>query len=110
MQNLILFYILGFFVLSNIVYAWYLTSFGEKVLSIFIKNNNLMYNDIIDLIYEKNSFLSDLLACPICLGTWFSLFISFAIYLIVPLNWYYVLFCTFSWPTLSYKIFISKDI
>jgi hypothetical protein len=107
MNNFSIEYIIGFLIFSNVIYTWYNTTISEKILSIFIKSDNkiLMYNDFMDLIYEKNKFISELLSCQICFGHWISLIISFIMSLIFDISYFYILVSMFSWPSLYYKLY-----
>lgn len=105
MNSYLINYIFGFLICSNILFAWYKTTFGEKILSVFMRDKHLLYEEIVEKI--ENNFFKDLFYCPVCLGTWFSFFISIVFFMFDLFNLYFVFFAIFSWPLLSYKIFLK---
>lgn len=109
MTSVLIFYILGFFVASNIINTWYNTTIAEKILGLFINMNSkyASYSDFMDKIAEKNEFISELLSCQICFSHWISLIIGVIFYLIFDLPIIFAFVAMFSWPSLIYKFYFK---
>jgi hypothetical protein len=110
MKEMIVEYIFCFLIYSNLITAWFNTSFGCKILSLIFRmdkheSQKKSYEEIAFSISYKSEYLSDLFSCQICFGTWVSLFLSLVFALMFGLNFYFVIICALSFPSLHYRLF-----
>ena len=131
MSDLITTYLLGVCITSCLVVVWFQTNLPLHIWSILglmnkvsdVKDDsdcNCNDNDIwgmleIDeipqtwedwetLVYTQNKFFSELLSCPLCLGTWFAAITAIILILVNGLTWWFLPAAIFSWPLFAFLL------
>jgi hypothetical protein len=101
MSELIVYYILGFLVTTNLLAIWFQSTIFWHIFSAIFGVRIDSFQGLIDEISDRSMFFGDLLSCVQCLGTWVSFGVSliFAIYLDISLA--FVIVSSFSWPYLA---------
>ena len=57
------------------------------------------------LAYTQNKFFSELLTCPLCLGTWIAAMVATIIIILNGLTWWFLPVALFSWPLIAFFIY-----
>lgn len=110
MESLI-FAVLNAILTSSILSIWFNTNFREHILKRLgiIPQYIFTATEINDYLILKRGLLGDLLTCPICLGTWISIFWSFFLTFCLTYEWYYAIVGSFS-PQIFIRLLFNKDI
>lgn len=103
--NFVFYYIITLLITFNLLNAWYHSPFGVKICKFLFKENDntLSIEDILFKNDEKYNFVSELLSCPICFGTWISLLISLVLSITYGLGLLFIITCTLSIPSIVSK-------
>lgn len=108
MITYLLIYIACVLVVSNIIAVLEYTNLKVYALSLFIKEKIYTLDDLHDYIIDNWGKLGELLSCPLCYGTWLSLFLGLWCSWFFNLNIIYALLCMLSIP--SFACLINKKI
>lgn len=97
MINYLIFYIVGLFISTNIVFTWFNSPIKEYIVFKIFKKTN-------DELIIQNQFWGKLLNCDICFSTWISFFVSLIMLIFYPLGLEMLLLATFSYPFLIHTL------
>lgn len=106
-MSIIIYYMLGALVVSNIISIWKLTNISVHFFNFFKKDKKIFTTeDLEDHLCMNGGWFGELLMCPLCLSTHLSWIISFIICQFSGCSYWLILASTFSWPYISYLLFI----
>jgi hypothetical protein len=110
-------YFLGFLITTNLLAAWFHSNFPQHLWNLTHPLGEKVYtkDDLMEQAITTYGSFGDLWVCPICLGTWMSLLVSFFMCHELPFPpgsvWFhFTLTAMFTWPVGFYAIhkFLSK--
>jgi hypothetical protein len=103
-------YILILLISGNIIFAWYETPLGINALSRLTstESDTISYESLCEKLYDYSPFWGELLACPICFGTWITFMVGIMASLFCSyIDFKLVLACALSIPTLVNKLYLK---
>lgn len=109
-QRVVDLYLLGFVITVNLLAAWFHSNFPQHLWNLLHRGLNPVYtkDDLTNAAIETYRNLGDLWVCPLCLGTWFSMFVSLIVATLGGLDgrqaFYFVTAATLSWPAGYYLL------
>ena len=105
-MDTIFLYILGALINSWFICTWFFTSLPLHLFKPFIPKELEIYSweDWSNWLMYKNTFIAELLGCPLCLGFWSSLCVGTLIAWVNDLSLGFIFAGWFSWPVLSFAL------
>lgn len=109
-QRAVDFYVLGFLITANLLTAWFHSNFAQHVWNLLHPIGPRVYtkDDLTSAAVDAYGGWGDLWVCPICLGTWMSLFVAFLVATVVGLEhaiWVnFIIVAITTWPLGFYAV------
>ena len=125
-MSLIEYYVLGALITSNFIIIWFNTNLPLHVWSLLGLMRDIeddldvedipieagppeTWEDWEILAFTQNKFFSELLTCPLCLGTWASAIVATTLTLINELTWWFLPTTIFSWPLFAFLLYKASQ-
>jgi hypothetical protein len=120
------YYVLGALITSSLIVTWFNTNLPLHVWSLLGLMQDMeddldiagypvdagppeTWEDWETLTFTQNKFFSELLTCPLCLGTWVSTIVAISLIVINELTWWFLPATMFSWPLLAFLLYKASQ-
>ena len=101
MIDYLLIYLSCLIVVSNLIGILEYTNMKVYILSVFLKDEFFLKEELDEYLIDNWGKFGELLTCPMCYGTWLSLFVGFFACIYFDMDLIFPLFCMFSIPVIA---------
>ena len=98
-------WILGFVITANLLSAWFFSNFPQHLWSALHQDPVFTKDDLACAAVTRYGGFGDLWVCPLCLGTWMSVFVATTLSCVTAPGIAFILTSVFTWPVCFYLLY-----